>query len=117
MDAPGVRPTRAREGTLLDELLTWLKPQPNGLRTYKAFQQKVLELAASERAHAAFYQLLATLVGRFIEHYEEYPLPADVADGALSRLIGLVEKSAKSLKGPPADQLSVLNEIAATELG
>lgn len=101
----------------MDELLTWLKPQNNGLRTYKAFQQKVLQLAASDRAHAALYEILSSLVGRFIEHYEERPLPADVADGALSRLIGLVEKAAKSLKGSAADQLGVLNEIAATELG
>jgi len=101
----------------LDELLTWLKPQPNGLRTYKAFQQKVLTLAAADRAHAALYQLLAALVGHFIEHYEESPLSADVADTALSRLVALVEKAAKSLKGSPADQLGVLNEIATAELG
>jgi hypothetical protein len=101
----------------LDELLAWLKPQPNGLRTHKAFQQKALQLAAQDRAHAALYQLLASLVGHFIEHYEEHPLPADVADGALSRLIGMVEKAATSLKGSPADQLKVLNEIAAAELG
>jgi len=101
----------------LDELLNWLKPQPNGLRTYKAFQQKVLALAAADRAHTAFYQLLASTAGHFIEHYEEHPLPSDVADGALNRLVGLVEKAAKSLKGSPADQLAVLNEIAASELG
>ncbi len=101
----------------MDELLTWLKPQHNGLSTYKAFQQKVAQLAASDRAHAALYQLLASLTGRFIEHYEEQPLPADVADGALNRLIGLVDKAAKSLKASPAEQLSILNEIAATELG
>jgi hypothetical protein len=101
----------------LDELLTWLKPQPNGLRTYKAFQQKVVALAAADRGHAAFYQILAALVGHFIEHYEEHPLPADVADGALTRLIALVDKAATSVKGSPTDQLDVLNEIAASELG
>lgn len=101
----------------MDELLTWLKPQPNGLRTYKAFQQKVLALGSSDRAHAALYQILASLVGHFIELYEERPLPADVADGARNRLITLVEKATVSMKGSPADQLNVLNEIAATELG
>ena len=101
----------------MDELLNWLKPQPNGLRTYKAFQQKVVALAAADRAHAAFYQLLAALAGHFIERYEENPLPVDVADTALSRLVATVDKAAKSLKGSPADQLAVLNEIAASELG
>ena len=101
----------------MDELLTWLKPQHNGLTTYRTFHQKALQLANSDRAHAAAYQLLASLVTRFIEHYEEHPLPADVADGALNRLIGLVEQAAKSQKGSPADQLSALNEIAVTELG
>ena len=100
----------------MDELLTWLKPQPNGLRTYKAFQQKLLALAGEDRAHAALYQLLAAQAGHFIEHYEERPLPADVADSALHRLTALVEKASASLKGSAADQLAVLNEIAATEL-
>jgi hypothetical protein len=101
----------------LDELLNWLKPQHNGLTTYRTFQQKALQLVQSDRAHAAAYQLLASLVARFIDHYEEHPLPADVADGALNRLIRLVEQAAKSHKGSAADQLGVLNEIAATELG
>ncbi len=101
----------------MDELLNWLKPQHNGLKTYRTFHQKALQLAASDRAHAASYQLLASMVGRFIDHYEERPLSADVADGALTRLIGLVEKAATSQKGSPADQLVVLNEIAACELG
>jgi hypothetical protein len=100
----------------LNELLTWLKPQHGGVRTYKDFLQKVMQLAASDRDHLAVYTLLATLVGRFIESYEEHPLAVDVADGALKRLIALVEKAAASLGGSPADQLAVLNEIAAAEL-
>jgi hypothetical protein len=105
-----------REGTLLDELLTWLKPQHNGLRTYKAFQQKVLQLATADRAHLAFYHILATLVGRFIESYEEHPLPVAVADEAFKRLIAVVEEAATSVKGSAEDQLKALNDIAATEL-
>ncbi len=101
----------------MDSLLTWLKPQHSGLRTYKAFQQKVLQLAATDRRHLALYHMLATLVGRFIETYEEQPLPVDVADEALKRLIALVEKAAKSLTGSAADQLEVLNLIAAADLG
>ena len=102
---------------ILENLLTWLKPQHNGLRTYKAFQQKVLQLGATDRNHLALYNILATLVGRFIESYEEHPLPVDVADEAFNRLIGVVEKATKSRKGSPSDQLKALNEIAATDLG
>lgn len=100
----------------MDELLNWLKPQHSGLSTYKAFQQKVLQLGASDREHLAFYRLLETLVGRFIESFEEHPLGVDVADEALKRLIGVVEKATKSFGSSPADQLKTLNEIAATEL-
>jgi hypothetical protein len=60
--------------------------------------------------------MLETLVGHFIESFEEYPLPVDVSDEAFKRLLGLVEKATKSLHGSPADQLKTLNEIAATEL-
>jgi hypothetical protein len=101
----------------LDELLAWLKPQNTGVRTYKAFQQKVMQLGATDRNHLALYHILAMLAARFIEAYEEHPLPVDVADQAFKRLIGVVEKAAKSRKGSPAEQLTVLNEIAATDLG
>ena len=101
----------------MDELLTWLKPQHNGLRTYKAFQQKVLQLGTTDRNHLALYHILAMLAGRFIEAYEENPLPVDVADQAFGRLIAVVEKAAKSRKGSPSEQLTALNEIAATDLG
>ena len=100
----------------MDELLAWLKPQHNGLRTYKAFHEKVLQSATADRSHLALYQLLATLVGRFIEAYEEQPLPVAVADQAFNRLIAVVEKAATSIKGSPADQLKALNDIAAAEL-
>jgi hypothetical protein len=100
----------------LNDLLTWLKPQHSGLRTYKDFLQKVLQLAASDRDHRALYSMLATLVGHFIENYEEHPLPVDVAEEAHKRLTTLVEKAVASFNGSPADQLKVLNEIAATEL-
>jgi hypothetical protein len=100
----------------LDEILNWLRPQHNGLRTYKAFQQKALQLARTDREHSAAFFLLASLVGRFIDHYDEEPLPAGVADQAFKQLVGLVEKTAQSLKSSAADQLRILNEIATTEL-
>lgn len=101
----------------MDELLTWLKAQHNGLRTYKDFQQRVLNLAGSDREHVALYQILGLLVGRFIDSYEEHPLTGDVADQAFDRLIEIAGKAAASLRAAPADQLAILNAIAAADLG
>jgi predicted ATPase len=101
----------------VDELLTWLKVQHNGLRTYKNFQQRVLNLSGSDREHVALYQILGLLVGRFIDSYEEHPLTGDVADQAFDHLIEITEKAAKSLRAAPAEQLATLNAIAAADLG
>jgi hypothetical protein len=116
VDAAASTLISSREGTLLDELLAWLRPQNTGLRTYKDFQQKVLQLGATDRNHLALYHILAMLASRFIESYEENPLPVDVADEAFKRLIGAVEKAARARKGSPSEQLTALNEIAATDL-
>lgn len=101
----------------MDELLTWLKSQHNGLRTYKDFQQRVLHLATTDREHVALYQILGLLVGRFIDAYEEHPLTGDVADQAFDHLIAFTERATASLRAPAAEQLATLNAIAAADLG
>jgi hypothetical protein len=101
----------------LDELQSWLTQQHSGLRTYKDFQQKAYALIAKDRDHAALYYLLASLVGRFVDAYDEEPLPVGVADKAFDQLLDLVKRGAQSLKASPADQLKLLNDIAAAELG
>ena len=99
----------------MDDLIKWLAQQHSGLQTYKAFHNRALQSAAEDREHAALYQLLAGLVARFIDYYDEHPLPVDVADDAAKRLIALMRKASE--KGRSAeDKLAVLNEIAAADL-
>jgi hypothetical protein len=101
----------------LDELQAWLSTQHNGVKTYVAFRDKTLHLAATQKENAALLHLLAALADRFIYSYEESPLPADVADRAFVQLKALVKKGASSIKGSDADKVSLLNEIASAELG
>ena len=99
----------------MDDLIKWLAQQHSGLQTYRAFHQKALQLAADDRDHSALFQLLAGLVFRFIDYYDEHPLPVDVADDASKRLIALMRKASE--KGRSAeDRLAMLNEIAAADL-
>lgn len=100
----------------MEELTQWLKPQHKGLRTYKTFQQKVLELGSQRRDQYALYYLLAALVGRFVDVYEDNPLTLDVTDEAHKRLVGIAEKSSQYDRMSADDRLKLLNEIAAMEL-
>ena len=101
----------------MNELHTWLSTQHNGLKTYNAFQSKVLELAKEQQQNAALLNLLAMLAERFISSYDESPLPVEVADRAFARLKQLVQKSIEWERVPDADKIALLNEIARTELG
>jgi hypothetical protein len=98
------------------EVAEWLKSQHKGLRTYKTFQQMVLDAGSKHREQYALYYLLATLVGRFVDSYEEAPLTLGVTDGAHRRLMALSEKAAKFESLSSADQFKLLNEIALSEL-
>lgn len=100
----------------MEELVQWLKSQHKGLRTYKGFHQRALELGAQHRDQYAIYYLLSALVGRFIDSFEDSPLTLDVTDEAHKRLVRITEKAA-GYEGMSSDQrLSILNEIAAMEL-
>jgi hypothetical protein len=100
----------------LDELLEWLRSQHKGLRTYKSFQQKVLEAGGKKRGEYALYYLLSSLVGRFVDTYDDRPLMLDVTDEAFRRLVELVERAGKFEKLSAKDQVGFLNELASTEL-
>lgn len=101
----------------LKDLQNWLSTQHNGLKTYNAFQSKVLELAAEQPQNAALLHLLAMLAERFVSYYDESPLPVDVADRAFANLKQLVQKGAAWERTSDDDRLALLNEIARTELG
>jgi hypothetical protein len=100
----------------LGELHNWLVGQHPGLRTYKSFQHKSLELASSDGEHRALYRLLASMVGRYIDSFDEEPLPVEVAKQAYQRLLGIVDDAENSIAAPAAQQIQVLNKVAATEL-
>jgi hypothetical protein len=100
----------------LGELYEWLLNQHPGLRTYRSFQQKAVELASSDAEHRALYRLLATLVGRYIESFDEEPLPVDVAKHAFERLLGVVDDAEKSIDASASQQVQTLNRVASTEL-
>ena len=100
----------------MEELAQWLKSQHKGLRTYKTFQQKVLELASKGRRDSALYHLLAMLVGRFIDAYDERPLTLDLADEAHKRLIVISDKAVRFDSMSAEDRIDLLNEIAAMDL-
>ncbi|WP_315833706.1 hypothetical protein [Bradyrhizobium prioriisuperbiae] len=100
----------------MGELHNWLVSQHPGLRTYKSFQHKALELASSDAEHGALYRLLASMVGRYIESFDEEPLPVDVAKQAYQRLLSIVDDAEKSTTAPALEQVKTLNRVAATEL-
>lgn len=100
----------------MGELHDWLLGQHPGLRTYKSFQQKAMELAAADGEHRALYCLLATMVGRYIDSFDEEPLPVDVAKQAYQRLVSIVDDAENSIDAPASQQVQTLNRVAATEL-
>ena len=105
-----------RKEHILGELHDWLLSQHPGLRTYKSFHHKALELAAADADHRALYRLLASMVGRYIESFDEEPLPVEVAKQAYQRLLSIVDDAEKSISAPASEQVKTLNKIAATEL-
>lgn len=100
----------------MEELVQWLKAQHKGLRTYRVFQQKVLELGVQDREQYALYYLLSALAGRFIEAFEDSPLTLDVTDSAHKRLVAITEKASQFPRMSSDQRLAILNEIAVTDL-
>ena len=98
----------------MDELLGWLRAQSAGVRVFSQFCEKAMELRSKEPKHAAMARLLADLAGNFSEAYFGEPLPLDVAERALARLTALVEKAVAANAASAAQQMAVLNDIAAS---
>lgn len=100
----------------MGELHDWLVSQHPGLRTYRSFHHKALELAASDADHRALYRLLANMAERYVSTFDEEPLPVDVAAQAYQRLLDIVIDAEKSIGAPVSMQVQTLNKIAAVEL-
>lgn len=98
------------------ELHSWLSHQHPGLNTYRAFQQKSIELADQKVVCRALYKLLSSIVDPYIEAYDEEPLPSDVAKRSFERLLAVVHDAENSISLDPEKQMAVLNRVASVDL-
>jgi hypothetical protein len=97
-------------------LHSWLSSQHHGLHTYKSLKQKLVRLADSDPTHVALYRLLASMIDPYIDSFDEQPLPVDVADKTFRRVLDIVRDAEESISLHPANQIQVLNRVAAVEL-
>ena len=100
----------------MGNLSDWLAGQHPGLRTYKTFQEKALQLALSEAKYRALYRLLANIAGRYVAAYDENPLPVDVAKQAYDKFLALVGNAEQSIGASCERQVDVLNTVSDAEL-
>jgi hypothetical protein len=102
--------------SVLSSIRDWLAEQHPGLRTYKSFREKALQLSVVDTSHSALYRLLANMAEHFVVTFDGEPLPVDVAQRAFSTFRDLVEEGDRSMAGSVEQQLAALNKIAATKL-
>jgi len=98
----------------MNELHFWLSGQHPGLKTFKALQLKLDQLAANHGEQRAMCRLLQGIVGRYVEEFDEAPLPSDIADRAYQRLLRSLAEFDSAAE--PAMQLGHLNRLAALDL-
>jgi hypothetical protein len=98
----------------MNDLYDWLSRQHHGLQTFQLFRQRLTTLAFDEPNHKALYTLLSLLAARYIEAFDEEPVPISVADRAYGNLLRLV--ASLNLTAPAEGKLNDLNRIAATDL-
>jgi hypothetical protein len=98
----------------MNDLHAWLSQQHRGLRTFRAFQKKLSTLSGEEPEQRALCRLLSSLVGDYVEAFDEEPLPVEVADRAYQRLLGLV--ATLDFRASADHRLDGLNRIAACDL-
>jgi hypothetical protein len=98
----------------MNELHTWLSQQHHGLRTFRTFQQKLDDVCRDDPEQRALCRLLDSVVGSYVDTFDEEPLPVAVADRAYRRLLDLV---ASLDFGASADRrLADANRVAALDL-
>ena len=86
----------------MNDLHTWLSQQHHGLRTFRAFQQKLDTLSQGDPEQRALCRVLNGIVGSYVETFDEEPLPVAVADRAYQRLLDLVASLDFRERGPAA---------------
>lgn len=98
----------------MNDLHAWLSEQHHGLRTFRTFQQKLDTLGRDDPEQRGLCRLLSSLVGSYVEAFDEAPLPVEVADGAYQRLLTLV--ASIDLNADADRRLADINRVAASRL-
>lgn len=98
----------------MNELYAWVAGQHHGLRTFKTFQQKLESLSRDEPEQRGLYRLLGSLVGRYVDTFDERPVPVELADRAHRRLLELL--GSLDLRATADRRLADINRVAAWDL-
>ena len=99
---------------LSDDLYPWLARQHHGLRTFRAFQQKLNDLSQADPEQRALCRVLNAVVGSYVDRFDEEPLPVAVADLAYRRLLDLV--GSLDFDAGADRRLADINRVAACDL-
>ena len=98
----------------MNELHDWLSRQHHGLCTFQLFRGKAAHLGEKEPYKKALYVLLSRLADRYIEAFDEKPVPVKVADRAYQRLLTLLASLDQSASAE--GRLAELNRVAGVDL-
>jgi hypothetical protein len=98
----------------MNNLHHWLSRQHHGLRTFRIFQQKLDDLSSGDPGQRAMCRLLKSIVGSYIDAFDEDPLPVAVADHAYQRLLDMV--GSLDFEGNPGRRLADINRVATLDL-
>ena len=98
----------------MNDLHTWLSQQHHGLRTFRTFQQKLDDVCRNDPEQRALCRLLNTVVGSYVDTFDEEPLPVAVADRAYGRLFDLV--ASLDFSASADRRLADANRVAALDL-
>jgi hypothetical protein len=98
----------------VNDLHTWLSQQHHGLRTFRTFQQKLDDVSRNDPEQRALCRLLNTIVGSYVDTFDEEPLPVAVADLAYQRLLDLV--AGLDFNASADRRLADINRVAALDL-
>jgi hypothetical protein len=98
----------------MNDLHTWLSQQHHGLRTFRTFQQKLDDVCRNDPEQRALCRLLNTVVGSYVDTFDEEPLPVAVADRAYGRLLDLV--ASLDFSASADRRLADANRVAALDL-
>lgn len=98
----------------MKDLYDWFSRRHRGLRTFTLFRQKLAALSEGDPDNRALYALLSQLAERYIQAFDEEPVPVSVADRAYERLLKLLASFDQCAS---ADRrLADLNRVAAADL-